>query len=162
MSIPGRQLRALGLAAGLALAAACGGDSTGPGNTGDAAVRARVDGANWASLAASAVRANGFVGIGANAANGSTMGLGFPDATGTYTMTTTVGLNASYGILATGELWMAVGLGAQNAVGSGTVVVTELTAERVRGTFNFVAPASQGSGATGTRTVTEGTFDVRF
>jgi len=44
--------------------------------------------------------------------------------------------------------------------GSGTI--TELDAEHITGTFSFVAPASPGSTATGTRTVTEGEFDIEF
>ena len=42
----------------------------------------------------------------------------------------------------------------------GSVTITSLTATRIAGTFNFVAPPSLGSGAPGVKTVTNGSFDV--
>jgi hypothetical protein len=48
------------------------------------------------------------------------------------------------------------------AGGSGTVVVTAVSATRATGTFSFVAPADASTGATGTVRVTNAAFDVTF
>jgi hypothetical protein len=46
--------------------------------------------------------------------------------------------------------------------GTGSITVTTLTASRAAGTFSFTGAASPGTSATGTRAVTNGSFDVRF
>lgn len=46
--------------------------------------------------------------------------------------------------------------------GTGTLTLTTFTNERAAGTFNFSGIAADGTPAMGTRTVTNGTFDVRF
>ncbi|MBK6494210.1 MAG: hypothetical protein IPO52_12535 [Gemmatimonadetes bacterium] len=46
--------------------------------------------------------------------------------------------------------------------GAGSITVTTLTATRAAGTFTFTAAASPGTSATGTRSVTNGSFDVQF
>ena len=46
--------------------------------------------------------------------------------------------------------------------GSGTVVITDLTGTRASGTFSFNFVANRGTGATGARFVTNGSFNVRF
>lgn len=52
-----------------------------------------------------------------------------------------------------------------NTGGSATFTITkyDLTTKKMSGTFSFTAPATGGSNATGTKTVTEGSFtDVRI
>ena len=49
--------------------------------------------------------------------------------------------------------------GSEQPGGSGTVTITSLTTASVAGTFSFVLP-SRCCGATGTRTITSGTFDI--
>lgn len=44
--------------------------------------------------------------------------------------------------------------------GSGSVVVTQMSGGRLKGTFTFTGAAVTATGATGTRTVTSGTFDI--
>ena len=54
-----------------------------------------------------------------------------------------------------------VGVYHSNVAGSsGSVTITSLTAARIKGTFSAVLGASAGSGATGTMTMTNGTFDI--
>jgi hypothetical protein len=52
------------------------------------------------------------------------------------------------------------GWGTDLSGSAGTVTITELTATRMKGTFSFIAQAVTG-GATGTREVTDGDFDLK-
>lgn len=54
----------------------------------------------------------------------------------------------------------AAGWQAGVGIGSGTITITTLTSTRAVGTFLFMLAAVPGTGATGTRSVTEGSFDV--
>jgi hypothetical protein len=159
-----RQMKTLALIALAMLVAACGGDATGPAVLTGGTMSATVDGAAWtANTSVGAARNGQFIGLaGVSGMGGSqtTISMGFPDALGTFTATTAVGINANFSVAGTGALWQALGIGA--IVGSITVTVTELTAERVRGTFSFTAPPVASTVATGTKTVTSGSFDARF
>jgi hypothetical protein len=55
-----------------------------------------------------------------------------------------------------GDAWMA-----DSAKGSGSFIVTRTTPFSASGTFSFTAVATQGAAA-GTKTLTNGTFDVRY
>jgi hypothetical protein len=133
-----------------------GGDSTGPNDQpGSHSMSATVDGSSWSAQAAAAQRSNGFVGVGASASDLSTISFAFPDHTGTFQVASQDGTNASF--ISSGKSWTA----AFGTGGSGTISVTTLTATRVTGTFSFTAPALTG-GATGNKTVTNGTFDIEF
>ncbi len=153
----GKRMRVAALAlAGAAWLGCGGGDNTGPNNqTGDHTMSASVDGSSWSALNAAAARNNGFVGVGASASDLSTISFAFPDHTGTFQVGGQDGTNASF--ISGGKSWTA----AFGTGGSGTITVTTLTATRVSGTFSFVAPALSG-GATGSKTVTNGSFDVEF
>jgi hypothetical protein len=144
------------LVGSLLVAAACGGDSTtGPGTTG--AMSATIDGAHWtSSLGAAASHASGAYGVGGS--NSSfTLGIGFADTgVGTYEVSATSPTN----LIVTqqgGAAWVANVTG-----GSGSVTVTSVSATRITGTFNFTAIPLPNSGATGNRTITNGTFDITF
>lgn len=146
------------LAVGAALWLGCGGGdgNTGPNNgPNNGSLSATVDGSSWSAANVAAVRSSGFVGIGAGASDLSTISFAFPDHTGTFTVAGQDGTNASY--ITGGKTWTATfGTG-----GSGTITVTALDASHVAGTFSFTAPGLSG-GATGTKTVTNGTFDIDF
>jgi hypothetical protein len=156
------------LAAGLILVvlAACGGDGGGPGGpSGSGTLTARVDGSTWtATSGILALRANNVISFTGSVGATSHIAIAFPDAgTGTYSVPTAVGLNFNYGVFSTGHVWQALALGAQlGGVGSGSVTVTTLNSERVAGTFEFTAPPAQSSGATGTKVVTNGSFNIKF
>jgi hypothetical protein len=153
----GKRMRVAGLAVAATIWLGCGGDgNTGPNNNPDnGSMSAKVDGSNWSASNVAATRTNGFVGVGAGASDLSTISFAFPDHTGTFQVGGQDGTNASF--ISGGKSWTA----AFGTGGSGTITVTTLSATRVAGTFSFVAPAISG-GATGNKTVTNGTFDVAF
>jgi hypothetical protein len=73
-----------------------------------------------------------------------------------------IGTYSVPGSLGTGFVWTE-GTQAQTWDGtSGSVTITTFTATRAAGTFSFTAAARAGSGATGTRVITNGSFDVTF
>jgi hypothetical protein len=150
----------------LAFVTACGdGGPTEPAGNGKGSITARVDGSAWnGSAAAIASRSTGFIAVGGTAGSQSNITFAFPaDGAGTYSIPNAVGMNFNYSEFSTGHVWQALAMGATlGGIGSGTVTVTTLTAERVAGTFAFTAPAAANSSATGSRTVTNGVFDIRF
>ena len=158
----------------VALLVSCGGDSTSPGgnnnpggNTnGTARVSAKVDGVAWsdASNAATSIALSAQPGIYVMNATGSvggvlqTIGLTMYNirGPGTYPIgvgTTVVGASGILSV-STGAGWSTPLTGA-----AGTLVLTEVSATRLVGTFNMTLTPISG-GATGTRTVTEGQFNV--
>lgn len=150
-------------------AIACGGD--GPTSNDDppsnGTITATVDGQAWSSSMALASRiGNGFVSVGGNSGISgdiSNISMGFPEEIGTHTIPIPAGMNFSYSIYTPTQVWQALAMGEiLGGSGTGTVTVTTLNAERIAGTFSFVALAAATSEATGTRTVTNGAFDVRF
>lgn len=150
----------------LVLLTACGGDGgdgpNGPGAEGT--MTARVNGASWsANSGVLALRINNFISITGSVGSTSNITIAFPDeGAGTYSIPGAVGMNMNYSLFGPNHLWQALGLGPSDGLGSGSLTVTTLTAERVAGTFQFTAPAAQSSGATGQAVVTEGAFNIRF
>lgn len=172
MRSPVRHL-ALALAQVLLLTGCGGGGGasgiTGPGGGGGGGggssfMRAKVDGANWTADALTAGQGAlhtqpGFYYVeGIKAAGGATsfltMSLYNVDTLGTYPMGvsgTTFGGSGTVGGSTSG--WYTPLSGA-----AGTVTLTTLTDTRIAGTFAFVTTPAFGS-ASGTRTITEGSFD---
>ena len=144
---------------------ACGGgDSTGPDGGGNGQFRftAKIDGANWASTAGVET-----VGVpvsmpGLFALTGSQLGgsaqtivitLYNIPGLGTYPLGTGVSVPGGNALISTAAGgWRTPQTGAD-----GTITITTLTATRMEGTFSFTAVAFTG-GATGTKTVTDGSF----
>jgi hypothetical protein len=83
----------------------------------------------------------------------------FASAPGTYQISTSAGNNAQL-LEPGGASWNATNAGAGVIAGSGTVVLTVLSQNRAAGTFSFVLEPVPESGATGTRTISSGTFDL--
>jgi hypothetical protein len=152
-------LRPTALALVVVLASGCGGDSgTNPGD--DNTMSATVAGTAWSGTLAVQGTHGGNV-------------LAVSGTNGTYQIQLTVP-----GVAATGTFNFGPGnLGVAQLVqvttgtpawtsslvgGAGSITVTTLTTTRAAGTFTFTAAASPGTSATGTRTVTNGTFDVQF
>ena len=122
---------------------------------------ARIDGATWtATVVTVAVNANGLIVSGANG-NGIGVAVGASRLLGTGPQT--FGAGANFNALATmttgTQSWSATGIQGSNS--SGSITLTTLTATRAVGTFTFNAAALAG-GATGTKAVTSGAFDVTF
>lgn len=119
----------------------------------------RVDGTSTAATSATASLANGILSIGATDTSRSTT-IGFaltPTAAGvgTYTLGPLSSANAQLLVGNPAAGWQA-GVG----TGSGTITVTSLTSTSAAGTFAFSLAAIPGTGATGTKSVTEGVFNV--
>jgi hypothetical protein len=146
----------------LLLAAGCGGDDdddpldVNPNDNGS--MTARVDGAAFTAFSVAATFSNGILAVSGVQLSPS-QGLTFGVATtgpGTFNVGTTSAVNGIY-VSGSNASWLASG-----NVGSGSVTITTLNSTRAVGTFNFVLQAQQGTAATGTRTITQGAFDVRF
>jgi hypothetical protein len=124
---------------------------------------ARIDGSVWnASAGITAVYSavnnrEALVAISGGDSAGQVVALAtIATGPGTYTTGSTVGANFNTAQLL--RRWVASALDG----GTGTVTFTTLTSARATGTFSFTAVASPGTGATGTKTVTEGAFNVTF
>jgi hypothetical protein len=156
-----RTLMRVAMSCLLVSALGCGGDNTGPNGQTNGDMTAKIDGSSWSSVATFATRnaTNGgtIVALSGADANSTAIGMAFVDTgVGTYTITGTSVTNADL-IESGGHSWTAGSLG-----GSGTLTVTTLDATHVVGTFAFTMAPTSGTGASGTRSVTQGTFDVRF
>ena len=155
-------MRAVTSALVVAAAAGCGGDNTGPNGNTNGDMTAKIDGSSFTSVSTLAQRnAGGNAGTiiavsGANSA-GTGLGFAFVDAgVGSYPIGGLTATNATV-IEANGKVWTAGVTG-----GSGTLTITALDGTHVAGTFAYSAVASANTGATGTKAVTEGVFDVKF
>jgi hypothetical protein len=137
--------------------AACGSDEpTGPAPLANGTYSAKIDGVDFNATSAAVIGgAGGLYSLGGGNTSGRTIGFAWLDAgPGTYV----IGAGATVGSHThMGQTWSA-----SSAQGSGSIVVTTSTATRVAGTFSFVLQADAASGATGTRTVTQGVFDLTY
>lgn len=145
----------------LLLATACG---TGvdyeraPTGNGDGNLFATVDGASYSgSLNVQAIRTGNKIVITGFASNNRRLVLTLGSASAPGTFQLTVG-GANIGDFYEAEKkWSSAVTG-----GSGTITFSVLTSRRGTGTFTFTAPAETATGATGTRVILAGTFDVLY
>jgi hypothetical protein len=143
----------------LVLLAACGSDGSGPDELEQGSMSARIDGSNWSATAAlSAVYSGGLLTAAGLDASLRTIGFSVgATAPGTFV----VGLTGTAAGTLTegsgGPTWQAVA-----NLGEGTITITSISQTAAAGTFSFTLVATAGSGATGTRTVTNGSFNLRF
>lgn len=119
----------------------------------------KADGTSYAATSSNASLSNGILSIGGTDSSRNTT-LSFaltPTAAGvgTYTLGPLSSANALLLVGSPAQSWQA-GVG----IGSGTVTLTTLTSTTAAGTFSFSLAAVAGSGATGTKTISEGTFNV--
>ncbi len=150
-----RMLRTLLLVALVAPGCSSGDDPAGPEDSGGT-ISATLDGAAWSADAVATN--NGFLFGLEGTADGVEIALSVnltaETVPGTVDLTSgSTGAQVQEG----SEVWYPVGFG-----GSGTLTISTLTAERATGTFEFVAVPLGGSASGGSRTVTNGSFDVRF
>jgi hypothetical protein len=138
----------------------CGGDGgTGPDGD-DNTMTASVAGAAWnGSLAVQASRAgNVFSVSGTNGTYQIQLTVPNVTATGTYNFGPgNAGIAQVVQVTAGFAAWTSALVG-----GTGTLTIATLTAEGATGTFTFNGIASPGTPATGTRAVTNGSFEVSF
>lgn len=152
-----RPTAAVALAATLLLAA-CGDDATNSGN--ESTMSATVAGTAWSgSLAVQGQVAGNVLSVsGTNGTYQIVMNVPGVAATGTYNVGP-----GNFGVAQLIQVTNGTPTWTSSLVGgAGSVTVTTLTATRVAGTFTFTAAASPGTSATGTRAVTNGSFDVKF
>ena len=145
----------------LVAAIGCGGDNTGPNGQTNGDMTAKIDGASFTSVTTLAQRnvtnSGTIIAVSGADSHGLGLGFGFVDAgVGTYAIGGLTPTNATV-LDGTGKVWTAGVTG-----GSGTLTVTALDATHVAGTFAYSAVASAQTGATGTKAVTQGVFDVKF
>jgi hypothetical protein len=148
----------------LAFVVGCGSDSPagpgGPGGPANGSMTAQIDGTGWsATVITPAMAASGSGGasvISGGSPAGAIAFAWFDEGPGTYTIPTSIGFNGNMNV-ASGATWSA-----SHAQGSGTLVVTTRTANRIVGTFQFVMHPAPNSGVTGTRTISSGAFDITF
>jgi Family of unknown function (DUF6252) len=144
---------------------ACGGSPTSPTVTNtpspSGTLTFKVDGASVAATSITAGYANGILSIGGtDVARSTTIGFALtPTAsgTGTYALDPTSAANTQIYIGNPAAGWYA-GVG----IGSGTITISSLTSTGAAGTFSFSMVSVPGSGATGTKAITEGAFNVTF
>jgi hypothetical protein len=135
------------------------GGSGGSGNTSTSSMTFRVDGTATTPASVTGSFANGILSIGGtDTARATTLSFALtPVGTGpgTYTLGA---LSAANALILIGN--PAAGWQAGVGIGSGTITITTLSSTNASGTFSFSLVAVPGSGATGTRTISEGTFNV--
>jgi hypothetical protein len=146
-------------AAGCAAAAlGCSSSSSNAGGTSDAFISASVNGVTFTATtglqAHYGFNALVFSGFDANQTQEILFTVTGVTGTGTYPLGGT-----SVAEYTTGGLpqWSSGSSG-----GSGTITINSLTATGAQGTFSFVGGAVGGTGATGSKTVSSGTFNVTF
>lgn len=155
----GSRLLILAIAIMFGTASDCDNKTTGPTTGGT--MTASVDGAFWdASRRITATYTNGALSITGESNNDITITISaLPNGPGTYIIEGVNGAGLSF-LLAQKpdpQTWQAYPL-----YGSGTLQISVLSDRRAAGTFNFAALPTVGTTASGTKTVTSGTFDVAF
>lgn len=140
---------------------ACGGGSgepTGPNQTANGTLSAKIDGVSWSPTVISASAGSGALIVAT--ADGTGRGFAFAVAItqglGTQTLgpASVVNANSAFG----GQGWLAT----PNLGGSGSVTLTTLETNRAAGTFTFALQGISPSTNPATLHVTEGRFDVLF
>jgi hypothetical protein len=126
---------------------------------------ARIDGGAWTATAVvGGTYTGGILSIAGGDSASQTIGFALSvSGPGTYSITNLNGLNFVLTIPTAGQsvapVWLSV---ITQAGSSGTLTINSLSTTGASGTFAFVGTAVSGTPATGSRNVTEGTFNVRF
>lgn len=155
-----KAIRALIIAIAV-LAAGCGSDEPTAPITGNGSMTAKVNGDNWGATAITAVYSGGNVSIGGTQiAGGSSKQFnisGMMSGPGTYSvgLLTPTRIQYSEGSMASVKTFLPK---------SGQIVVESLSSTGAKGTFSFEAQEQVlgGGQGTDTRSITNGSFDVKF
>jgi hypothetical protein len=158
------QLRSILAVAAAFTVLACGSDSSGstepPQTALNGSMSAVVNGDDWnATLSVQAAYTNGILAIaGVDGGNVTIAVATAASGPGSYPIGVPSSTNASY-TMGGGQalVWQAV-----STLGSGSMEIETLTATSASGTFHFELPAVTTSGATGTKSITNGKFEVKF
>jgi hypothetical protein len=143
-------------AAFLAVAAACGGDTTGPAKTNRATMSARIAGADWSavSIATDSAPPSLFVLRGTNEA--ATLTLVIPLSAGVGTQVIGGPTPMGAGVVIGSQVWGA----SRTQGGSGSITLTAVAPGHVAGTFELTL-AREGASPAEQR-ITSGRFDVNY
>lgn len=134
-------------------------DNDEPNNTTGGELSATIDGNEWsASLSVGAVNSSGVISVTGSDANSNQLQISILNATstGTYSLGGSM-TNSNYGRWTTGT-GQSDTYTTMLGQGSGEVTITELTADRVKGTFYFDALNDQQQQVD----VTSGSFNAKF
>lgn len=153
-----RTMRRLAFALLAVGAVACSNDDNGTGANANGSMSASIGGTAWnANLSVAASRAGNVLAIAGVSSDQRQINITIPNVTTTGTVNLGVGQQGVATITLGTQAWVTSLVG-----GTGSVSITTLTANRAAGTFTFTAAASTNTGATGTKAVTSGAFDVNF
>lgn len=139
-----------------------GGGGTGGGGTtpNRGTITATIDGVAYSGVVRTATNQSGIFAIAAiNDQTNVGFGIGALAAAGTTSISATSPTNA---LLTTGTSLPAVSWFASTSGGAGTLTISAISATGATGTFQFTLQPSPGTGASGTRSVTSGSFTVTF
>jgi hypothetical protein len=142
-----------------------GGSGSGGGTSGKGTLTAVVDGVAYTGIVNAATNVNDTINIASNTTD-LTRSISFavrPAAVGTTS--TSLGGALTFGFIASNGTTVTGAWGAAGNLGSGTLTITTLTSTSVSGSFSFTAvpaPGASAQGATGTKTVTSGSFTAQF
>jgi hypothetical protein len=127
-----------------------------PVGSGRGTLTATIDGVAFSGSTVGAFVQGGFVVTGDNANTGVVLSAFAPGGPGTFSFGSAGTLAGAEVIVGNAE-WATV-----PGSTSGTLVLSTLTSTGASGTFSFTALPVPGTGATGTKTVANGTFNVTF
>ncbi len=134
---------------------ACSDNGAGP--NGNGTISATIDGASWtASAEVQATYIAYVLAIGGLDSQARSIVISIPNVMGTGSFALAAGQPAYATVTFGTQTWSTALTG-----GTGSVTLSTLSGSHAIGTFSFTAPANTG-GATGTKVVTSGTFDVRY
>lgn len=140
----------------IVIATGCGGDDNPTNTTANGSVSAKVNGSAWSATTVQATYQSSVLGIGGSQISGAENKQinisGLVAGPGTYQLGLISPINISYteGSAANVKIFTAK---------SGTLKVDQISASGAKGSFSVEA---QDQAATGTRSITEGAFDVKF
>lgn len=144
---------------------ACGGGNGGPAGPNNpnlpnnGTLSARIDGVQFTAIGIQVAASQNppIIAIGAADAAGRGLGFAFSTANGTGTQSIGITSLANCSLTEGGQGWLAT-----QSMGSGTITITTLTANRAAGTFTFTVLGTTATATPPTRQITQGTFDVTF
>jgi len=126
---------------------------------------ALIDDAQWSPQSVNVqwnTRDEFFELLGLNACQGLYLGLRIPAQVGGHAIGDDPGTRAWIIAFRPLGAWYSPRHPESDRQGSGTITITEITDDTITGTFSFTAVRPLGGSLPGTRSVTDGSFDVRY
>lgn len=150
----------------LIVATACGDDPVVPTGTNGNLLSASVDGAAFVPTSITAIRSNGRIYIvGSNSLRTLTITMPAPANASTVQMLpgdATSNILLAEGAPPNNPVWTTSDVPVDTTLINNTITFTSLSTTAASGTFSFKAGPAAGTPAIGTRTVSNGSFSVKF